>query len=407
MNKKLNYIWLIFMSWVIFEDCEVSAQTRLSISQIAVYDQNIFRNYLAASDWVSQTTLNFQYNFQLSQLPLRFDYSGDLNLFYYYTDRLSHAHQAGLESFFNFNEYLRCNFGAAFQMRKFKPDFEFYDYQTMLAYVQLRWEKWPTTPIQLGYRFRRRDFKNLTELSYQEHHVLFQIKHFLPTRTTFIGEFNFGQKKYTDLQTGEAVIVVTTKTPGKGRGQPHGRGNEMMSSDTSIVAYNMTALNAQQMSLNFKFAQAIFSKMGMSIEYIKQFTPANNIRYLTGMEYSYSNDDELYDDPYAYRSNELELTITQQVLPWQSNLKIYANLVDKNYLYSIVTDSTISQTQTSEKRSDRQKMMGMTFQKNFKINKMLKSLAFHVSANYLANQSNDLYFDFDGLFVYSGFELVF
>jgi hypothetical protein len=72
-----------------------------------------------------------------------------------------------------------------------------------------------------------------------------------------------------------------------------------------------------------------------------------------------------------------------------------------------VTDSTISQSPINEKRSDQQKLIGMTFQKNFKINKMLKSLSFYVSANYLANRSNDRYFDFAGFFVHSGFELVF
>jgi len=391
------------MICVIFLWGEGSAQTRFSVSQITVYDQNIFRNYLEAADWVNQTSLNFQYNFQISKVPMRLNYAGDLNTFYYYSDRLSHTHLAGLESLFNLSEYLRCQFGAAVQLRKFKPDFEFYDYQTSAADVQLRWDAWQTTPIQLGYRFRIRDFKNLSELSYQEHHSFFQIKHFFPSRTTFIGGFNFGQKKYTNLQAVEEVIIVTPKIPGKGRGQSHGRG---MSSDTSIVAYNMSALNAQQMSFSFKLAQSIFLKTGMSVEYIKQFTPANNIRYLTGMEYSYSKDDELYDDPYSYGSNGLELTLSQ-ILPWQSILKVYANLAAKKYLYSIASDSIASQMLTPEKRSDRQQVIGLNFQKTFKIKKMLKNLSFQASANYIANRSNDRYFDFAGFFVHSGFEFVF
>ncbi len=406
MKKRCNVFLLILFLWAFLDGYKVLAQSHFSISQLTVYDQNIFRNYLEASDWVNQTTLNFQYNFLLSKLPVRLDYSGDLNIFYYYSDRLSHAHQAGLESLFNLNQNVRCNFGVSFQFRKYKPEFEFYNYKTVVTYVQLRFDKWQTAPVSLGYRFRHRDFANLTQLSYHEHYGFFQIKHFFPTRTTFIGEFNWGQKKYTHLQTVEEVIVVTPKTPGNGRGQHHGRGNGMMPSDTSVVAYNMTALKAQIMSFNLKFAQSIFSKTGLSIEYIKQLTPANSIRYLTGLEYSYSKDDELYDDPYAYGSNELEITITQ-MLPWKSSLKLYVNLADKKYLYSIVTASTAIQTQTNEKRSDQQKLIGMTFQKNFKINKMLKSLSFYASANYLANQSNDLYFDFEGFFVHSGFELVF
>ncbi len=397
---------ILFLIWVFLLWGEVTAQSSFSISQIMVYDQNIFRNYLKTDDWVSQTTANFQQQFQLGKLPVRFDYTGDLNLFYYYHDRLSHAHQMGLESAVNFNKKIQFNFGAAFQLQKFKPEFNFYDYQTLTPYIQLHWDFWQTTPMQSGYRFRDQNFKNLAELSYQEHHGFFQIKHFFPTRTTFISDLNFGQKKYTNLQLDEKATVVTHKNSGQGRGQSHGWGNGTMASDTSVVACNMTVQKAQLFSLSLKFAQSIFSKTGMSIAYVKQVTPSNNIRYLTGMEYSYSKDDELYDDPYAYGSDELEVTVTQ-ILPWQSALKIYTSLADKNYLYSVAVDSTSNQNLTNEKRSDQHKLIGITVQKNFKIDNVLKSLSCYVAANYLANQSNDRYFDFEGFFVYSGFELVF
>ncbi len=405
VNKYKISLFALFII-VFFGRGEALAQRRISVSQITVYDQNIFRNYFAAYDWVNQTTLNLQHNIQLSKLSVRFDYKGDLNLFYYYADRLSHAHQVGLESAFNIVENFRCNLGSAFQLRKYKPDFKFFDYQTLAAYVQFLWDAWQITPIQFGYRFRFRDFPNLSELSYQEHYVLFQLKHFFPTRTTFIGEFNLGQKNYTSLQIPEEEIVVTPKNSGNGRGQQYGKRHGMMASDTSVVAYNMTAQKAQQISLSLKFAQSIFSKMGVSIEYIKQFSPSNSIRYLTGMEYSYSKDDELYDDPYACEKDELEITVTQ-ILPWQSSLKLYLNLVDKKYLYSIVSDSTMSQTQPDEKRNDQQQLVGLIVEKKFKLNKALKNLSFYAAANYLANQSNDLYFDFDGFYVYSGFELAF
>jgi hypothetical protein len=406
MNRKNNIFLLILLSWIFLAGHQVTAQTRFSVSQITVYDQNIFRNYLEASDWVNQTSLDFQYNFQLHKIPVRFDYTGDLNLFYYYNDRLSHSHQASLESFLTLNKNFVCNLGTAFQLRKFKPDFNFYDYQTALAYIQFRWDAWQSTPMSLGYRFRNRDYANLTQLSYREHHGFFQIKHFFPTRTTFIAELNWGQKVYTNPQTVEQVVIVTPKNSGKGRGQSHGRGHQMMPSDTSIVAYNMTALKAEQWHLSLKFAQSIFLKTGMSIEYIRQSAPANNIRYLTGLEYSYSKDDELYDDPYSYSSNELEFTITQ-MLPWSSSLKIYANLLDKKYLYWIGTDSTLSLNQADEKRNDQQNLFGLILQKNFKLNKNLKNLSFYISVNYLSNQSNDLYFDFKGIFVHSGFEFLF
>ncbi len=397
-------VWLLILMMVGWHSA--SAQTRFSISQVTGYDENIFRNYLEASDWVNQTAVNFQQILQVGKLPLRLNYSGDLNLFYHYSDRLSHAHEAGLELVLNLSKQLRCQFGAAGQLRKFSPDFEIYDYQTLAAYAQLDVQNWQATPIQMGYRFRQRDYQNLSELSYQEHYGFFQIKHFFPTRTTFIGELNFGRKKYTNLQTAAKTVVVTPKTPSKGWGKRYGRGSSMMPSDTSMVAYNMTALQAQRVSLSLKLAQSLFFKTGVSFEYVRQLKPENNVRYLTGMDYSYSKDDELYDDPYAYSSHEGEVTLTQ-ILPWQSTLKIYASWANKNYLYTIAPDSSPGQIQTNEKRNDQQKLFGMSFQKNVKINRGLRSIGFYASANYLINASNDRYFDFDGIFVQSGFEFIF
>ncbi len=408
MGKKevLEKFQLLIVVFGIFFASISSAQTHITLSQATVYDQNIFRNYLEAPDWVNQTSLNLQYDFKLNKLSMRLDYSGDLNLFYNYRDLLSQSHQIGTEVFFPLKSKIEANIGTDFQLRKFQSEYEIYDYTTLSAYAQLRWNQWQSNPVQIGYRFRSRDYNNLTELSYREHFIILTVKHFFPTKTTFIGELNYGAKAYTNQHAIEKIIVVPKKNPSKGKGHQYGMGHGGTITDTSIVAYNMTALKGRQMNLSLKLAQSIFSKTGISVEFTKRYTPANNARYLRGQDYSYNKDDDLYDDPYTYGSDGWQITFTQ-LLPMSTNLKVYVNFYDKKYPYPIGSDSTQNWDLSNTERKDQQKLFGIILSKQMGLNKMIRNITIYFSCDYLNNRSNDLYFQYEGYFIAGGFDLNF
>ncbi len=401
LNQRLFrclMLCLIGLAGVVFP---VRAETRFTIRQSTVYDQNILRNYSQSNDWVSQTAVNLGHFFRVGEVQLQAEYAGDLNLFYYFRDRLSHAHRVGLAAMLPVGEKMAWELETAAQLRKYQSSFDSYDYATWLALARWRLHFWQRSPLQAGYQFRHRNYWNLPELTYSEQLVFLTIKHFFPTRTTVIGELNWGQKTFAHGSAADKMIVTTNPNSPKGRGYHHGPKKPIFHSDSTVTAYNLTASTAELWRLRLLLAQSVFPTTGMSLQYQRQLAPSQNNRYLLGVDYFYYPNDDLFDDPYSFESHEWEATLTQ-LLPWSSSLKLRAYRIDKNYFYSITPDSVTTAQISFTERQDRQQGLGITLMKRSSLKHLAKGLTVYLSVNYLSNRSNDPYFDYRGYFVDAG-----
>ena len=198
------------------------------------------------------------------------------------------------------------------------------------------------------------------------------------------------------------IIEKDTLTiPGHGRGR--GPKEPKIRADTSVVARNMSIPETRQWLLSLRIAQSIFDGTGISLQYDRRFEPGQNTRYLQGQEYAYSKDDELYDDPYSYGSHELQFVLTQ-ILPWNSQLKMFAEFYDKDYTYTVDFGD---QAETTSYRSDQQTILGLFVSKKIGINRFTRGIEFYLSTYYLSNQSNDPYFNFDNYSANGGMEILF
>lgn len=377
------------------------AQTRFTIRQNAIYDQNILRNYSQANDWVSQTAVNLEHLFRVGQVELQAEYAGDLNLFYHFRDRLSHAHRIGLAAMLPVGKNIAWELETAAQLRKYQSSFDSYDYATWLARSRWQLHFWQRSPLQAGYQFRHRSYWNLPELTYSEQLVFLTIKHFFPTRTTVIGELNWGHKTFAHGAAADQMVVNTNPNSPKGRGYRHGPQKPIFHSDSTVTAYNLTAAAAELWRLSLLLAQSVFPTTGLSLQYQRQLAPSHNNRYLLGVDYFYYPNDDLFDDPYSFQSHEWEATLTQ-LLPWSCSLKLRTYRMEKNYFYAItpnpVTAAKISRTQ----RQDRQQGLGITLMTRGSLKHLAQGLSVYISVNYLSNHSNDLYFDYRGYYVDAG-----
>jgi len=402
---KLLIQQFLLIVWSFLFVKNLTAQTEVIINQTTTYDQNIFRNYSEIDGWINQSHLYLAHNVDFTNARFRFDYAGDLSLFHDYPDRLFHTHQLGLLSLLPLNQNLQLNLGGNFQIRENKSEYNIYDYSNWALHSHFQYEKRQNTVIQIGYRFRDRLYTNLAELSYREHFGFLRIKHFFPTKTTFIGEINVGAKKYTDHLTIEELVITTGSGTGRGKGHQHGNGTGGIT-DTSIAAYNMTAPKAHQWTIKFKLAQSVSASTGLSLEYVRRFKPAEDTRYLRGQEYSYTKEDELFDDPYTYGSHEWQFVLTK-LLPWSCRAKFYANLLDKEYLYRAEDYFSDGDSLFLDYRIDRQSMVGLNLSRRFTFDWIFQNITVYFSYYYLKNKSNDLYFDFEGNLVNTGIEVVY
>jgi len=396
---------IVLISLSVFSP-ELFSQTRLLLSQATVYDQNIFRNYQGITDWVNQFSLYFAHDFKIKTLQGRFEYEGDLNLFYHYQERLFHTHKLGLESSLPLRSNLHLNIGTDYQWRKNKPDFNIYDSANWLTFAHIKGNWWQPIPVQLGYEYFKRTFTNLPEFSYNEHFSFLRLTHFFPTKTTLIGEIGLAAKKYVHQQLIQEIIIY--KHPGSSNGKGYGGGKQgsQFRADTATVAHNLTVPKTRQWSLIIRLAQSITPKTGLSIEYTRRFKPSENTRYLLGQEYTYSRDDELYDDPYTYGSHEWQLVLTQ-LLPGFSRMKIYAKFSQKSYVYPVTGELNEESDLSESNRQDQQKVFGIDLSKQIGLNRMIQTVKPYFSYSHLINKSNEPYFDFQGHLFSGGLDLTF
>lgn len=379
----------------------VQAQTRLTIHQSTAYDQNILRNYSQTNDWISHTAINLQHLIRPGKVEWQAEYAGDLNLFYYYRNRLTHAHRIGLAVMLPLREKISWQVEAAAQLRKHQSPFDVYDHHTWLGASRWQLHVWQRSPVQAGYQFRYRSYWDLPEFTYSEQFVFLTIKHFFPTRTTIIGELNWGHKTFAHGAATDKMVVNKKSNPAKGHGYQHGKRQQLLHSDSTVTAYNLTASATQQWRLSLLLAQSVLTTTGISLQYKRQLTPSRDNRYLLGVDYFYYQNDDLFDDPYSFESHEWEATLTQ-ILPWSATMKLNAYRIDKRYGYSIAPDSLVTATTSITQRQDRQLGLEMSLSKRVRLNHLVKSLTISLSVNYLSNRSNDLYFDYRGYFVYAG-----
>lgn len=383
------------------------SKTSFNVNQNIIYDENIFRNYEAVSDWIYETYFSSGWRLQKKSLNTSVDYRGSITGFTSFPERFFHSHQIGAQIDLPIKSKMNSNFGIFYRLRKNKPDYKLYDFSYLNLSSSFRWNQWENNPIDLIYNFRRRVFPEFSELSYRENFVSFRMKHFFITRTTFIAELELSTKTYLNDQVYESTVIneITIKeNEGNGRrGRGNGRSGETTIADTATVLYNLGTRQNSHARLILRLAQSLFPKTGLSLAYIRQFPPSGASRYLAAQEYIYSDDNLLYDDPYTFRSQEFLLSLNQ-LLPWQSRVKLNFDYEQRKYFYPIFSHPV--EELNPEKRVDHQTTVSFYWQKPFRFIPWVNAADLYFAYDFILNQSNELYFDYQSSIFQIGLDLM-
>ncbi len=400
VNKFIIFMFLL--SGLIAER-ELFPQTNLRFTQTLVYDQNIFRNYLQADDWIHQSTFLFEHKVVTDPFAFRINYLGALHLFQNNTERHFQVHQLLGEVNWQLNRLLDLNSGLNFGWFKNRETYEIYDFTSLSFFSQLGINFQQNLPIEIGYEIEYQNYPALTQFSYFEHVGLMRLKYFLPTKTTFIGELNFNSKNYTHSQD---LDEYEFEHPGQGNrfGHPMGNGGKKWPpyADSVMTASNLSVTNSTQWRLSLRLAQSISPKTGISAAYTRQFKPSKTARYLKEQIYSFSINNSLYDDPFTYESTGYQLQISQ-LLPASSSLKLYYDFTDKIYDYPTTSPLLLK----NNNRHDKQEVAHLEYQIPLFKTRFNNRLSLNFVYEYLVNVSNDDYFDYRGFVIETGVNFVF
>lgn len=378
-------------------------QTDLRFTQTLVYDQNIFRNYQQADDWIHQSMLLFEQKVITNPLTFRFNYAGSLQLFQNYTERHFQAHQLMGSVNWTLTELLDLNSGLNFDWFKNRETYKIYDFTSLSFFSRLGINFQQNLPVEIGYEIENQNYPALTQFSCLEQIGLMRLKYFLPTKTTFIGELNFNSKNYKNaLELDEFEFEHPGRRNRYGQSRGNGGSKWIIDSDSLMTASNLSVNNSTQWRLSVRLAQSIGSKTGLSAVYSHQFKPSNAARYLKEQIYSFSLNNSLYDDPFTYESTGYQIQISR-LLPAGSSLKVYYDFADKNYAYPTTGPLIIK----NNNRHDTQESIHLDYKIPLFRTRLKNRMNLDFMYEYLVNVSNDDYFNYRGFVIETGINFVF
>lgn len=318
------------------------------------YDDNIFNNYLNASDFINAFTGELGYDFETEKNIFEIYYVGFFNRYFEYQDKSSSLHKFGLVNTYLFSDYDNpLNVGINYAARINKEDYYIYDYSRISAYANYMHSISEKNKIQPGVIVNRIDYENFYFFSnYQLKAFLRSINSF-ESRTSIIVAAEIDQKLY----------VENTQNPD----YPNG------------------LLQAQ---FYLQIGQGITDYFGMSayVFYKKNLSGGN--RYLASLDYVFY-EEELFNDIYSSEGLETGLSMSYLILP---------NLIGKiagKYAVSDYTDLPVADEEGNELdefRKDNQFTVGAAFEMG--LGEMLSGLYLSLNYNYVNNISNDYYYNY-------------
>jgi len=331
------------------------AQFYLTADVEGYYDDNIFNNYLNASDFINAFSGELGYDFESGQNIFEIYYTGFFNRYYEYTDKSTTIHKFGLVNTYLFSEYDNpLNIGINYAVRINKEDYYIYDFNQISAYANYMHSISESNKIQLGVIGNRIDYENFSLFSHYQLKAFLRSINSFESRTSLTVAAEIDQKKYIEDY------------------QSEGLADEIL-----------------QAQFYLQIGQGITNDLGLSAFAFFRNNLSGGNRYFNTIDYIYY-EEELFNDIYSNEGIETGLTMSYLFLP---NIvgKLAGGYEIRNYTDLPAADE--EGNELDELRTDNQFSAGVSLE--FGLSKILSGLYLSLNYNYIKNNSNDFYYDYD------------
>ncbi|MFZ1731779.1 MAG: hypothetical protein WBQ23_15885 [Bacteroidota bacterium] len=431
MKIRISFPLMLLVGMLILNHTPVAAQWLGTISIDNGYDDNMFHNYSASES--ASTDLTLMYGYFPEDANWALNYAGALTSFSQYPDRFyaTNTFGASWSIPYGTDEVNSISLLGVGSMRLDKEDYSLYDYSQMLATLSIKQQVVGDIPLTLSYRARYRNYPNFGELSYLEHFASIGSMINFETRTSIRVQADYGYKDYSTTTNSDPALSSSGFTApvsgltvdgggnggggngggngsgsgsgggsssgnGSGNGNGSGRmdlgGNGQGGGMESSVEYLVYEIpSTSQLSAWVNVGQGITDGTGISLRYLQRWNLTDRGRAFVGGAVDFIGEEELFDDPYSYESNEATLTLTQ-VLPWTMKLKVGGYFIHKTYSYPSTLDYTDPAVPT---RADDRMGGWLTVSKSIAGDWLFfNGLNLSLGYVYLRNQSNTSYYDY-------------
>lgn len=351
-----------------------------------LYDNNPFKQPVGNEEYINSVTTNI--NYKLFDKEFYLLYSGNLNAFQNISDRFFQYHSFGANYAFSLGDGEEENIflGADYDLKRGTSDYRIYDYNQFSSFLNGKFSISENVYGKAGYKLTIKNYPSLYNLTHFENLFFGQVSTFLKTKTGLFLNASLGNNNYSMTET------VTSSTGFKGNGKGYG----------SMMRYNQNenSINIMQLRTSLKISQSLFENSGMSIYYLNRKNLNKSEQNLQSSDFIYSDDQELWDDPYDFQSNEYGIELTQK-LPFDFTVKLSGGYARRHFT------SNLADSLNSTQRIDGKTEWWFGISKNFTSVSVFESLAVTAEYMFINNESNMSLFNYKNSMAQIGLELEF
>jgi hypothetical protein len=354
MKRKISSLYLLVLLIAVFS-FNSQAQFYLTADVEGYYDDNIFNNYLNESDFINAFTGELGYDFESEQNNFEIYYAGFFNRYYEYADKSTTIHKFGAVNTYLFSENDNpFNVGINYAVRINQEDYYIYDFNQISAYANYMHSISESNKIQLGVIGNRIDYENFSLFSHYQLKAFLRSVNSFESRTSLTAAAEIDQKIYIEKM------------------QSEGLSDEVL-----------------QAKLYLQVGQGLTDDLGLSAYVFFRNNLSGGNRYFNTNEYIYY-EEELFNDIYSNEGIETGLTLSYLFLP---NImgKISGRYEIRNYTDLPAADE--NGNELDEMRQDNQYSAGASLE--FGLSDILSGLYLALNYNYIKNNSNDYFYDYN------------
>lgn len=331
------------------------AQLSLNTRIENYYDDNIYNNFEKTSDVVHSGSLEAGYNFESDVNNLQLYYTGNLTYFRENNFKSSNSHKLGIvNTLFVSEDENPLNTGINYALRNNRDELSVYDLSQFSAYANYRHFLNETDYLLGGYTLFYNVYKNFDSFTHFEHRVFIKYSSTFSTKTT--------------LSLGSEADIKLYK-----------------------LRYNSPDIadNISQWKSYVQIAQNLTETTGLSgyFLYRKNLTTGN--RYITFTDYIYY-EEEIFNDAYSNDGIEAGTALTQMIA---DDVVLQAEFLYTQRNFNSLPIAMPDGTETDILRKDNYFALGTELQ--FDLNGITEGLGLSLSYNYLINNSNEYFYEYN------------
>jgi hypothetical protein len=330
-----------------------------SFSLSSEYDSNLYHTSDAESDMISHAGLRLGYEWAQKSWQESLSLEGDGFLFAGHPDRTysRQSARAGIGWLPSSKSLVRG--GLGFARRVDRDEYAMYDYQEIDGFIDGKLRIGDRGGVLAGYTFEQRHYAVLDAFDYDEHRVRVQ------------ADLPFGQRSGVVLLNEVGFKKYETSVKGKGKG----------------AQLHQDGVLGVQWRASVRLSRPLGENTGLRISCLRRFNLGDCVKDNVLRSADYLAGEELYDDPYAYESQEYGILISRRL---QQGLifRFGYDHAFKEYRQKLV-DETGHHMPGAGSRSDRLSRFSVRLEKVWKHTNDPLSVRLFAESLYQRNHSND------------------